>query len=196
MSTNIKQGLSKAIKVSAGMSVGPHTEYWAIWVDWNHDYDFDDAGELEFSTSSASTGVITGTVSAPATAAPGLTRMRISMKYGSAPSPCEAFGFGEVEDYSLNVIPALPPGLAASEIEFSVYPNPVDNELTATWSGLAGVELSATIVDLSGKAIANYNFPTENGMAVIPFTQVPAGVYLVKFESSAGEVFTQTIIKD
>jgi hypothetical protein len=29
--------------------------------------------------------------------------MRVQMKYGSAPAPCETFGYGEVEDYAVSI---------------------------------------------------------------------------------------------
>jgi hypothetical protein len=40
----------------------------------------------------------------PFSALSGITRMRVSMKYNTAPTECEAFTFGEVEDYCIRVV--------------------------------------------------------------------------------------------
>lgn len=83
----------------------PYFECWRIWIDLNLDGDFDDNGEMLFVQSSKKT--IFGAINIPTYAATGLTRMRISMNYESYPSACEAtFNYGEVEDYTVNLIPA------------------------------------------------------------------------------------------
>jgi hypothetical protein len=44
-----------------------------------------------------------GTITIPSTALIGTTRMRVSMRWNSYSTPCQVFGYGEVEDYSLRV---------------------------------------------------------------------------------------------
>ncbi len=78
-----------------------YTEYWRVWIDTNHDGDFDDTGEQVFAATSTST--VSGTLTIPATALTGTTRMRVTMKYDAAPTPCETFSYGEVEDYTINI---------------------------------------------------------------------------------------------
>jgi GEVED domain/Secretion system C-terminal sorting domain/CARDB len=82
--------------------------FWRAWVDWNDDNDFDDSGEVL-----AEAGVVISngvffdnvkTISVPSNASLGKRRLRIAMKVGGYPSPCEVFERGEVEDYSVNVI--------------------------------------------------------------------------------------------
>ena len=88
------------VVLTPGFSGGVWTEYWKIWIDYNNDHDFEDAGEEAFS------GYSTSTVSGSFTVASGIdtvTRMRISMKYNAYPTPCETFSYGEVEDYTANV---------------------------------------------------------------------------------------------
>jgi PKD repeat protein len=77
-----------------------YTEYWKIWIDYNKNGVFTDAGEEVFSD--YGTTVITGSF----TVQSGVevdTRMRVSMKYGSYPTPCETFTWGEVEDYTASI---------------------------------------------------------------------------------------------
>ena len=95
--------------LTPGFSGGVWTEYWKIWIDYNDDHDFDDAGEEEFS--GYGTSVVTGSF----TVNPGIdkvTRMRVSMKYAAYPTSCETFSYGEVEDYTANIVSGtgnLPP---------------------------------------------------------------------------------------
>ncbi|HZK08759.1 MAG TPA: S8 family serine peptidase [Bacteroidales bacterium] len=76
-----------------------YNEYWRIWIDYNKDGDFDNAGELVF-TSTGSKQAVSGSFVVPSTAN-GTTRMRVSMKYNGLPTPCENFDYGEVEDYTV-----------------------------------------------------------------------------------------------
>ncbi|WP_262920474.1 fibronectin type III domain-containing protein [Hanstruepera flava] len=83
-----------------GMGVG-------IWVDWNNDLDFDDAGEQIYN----SAGYITNlnyTYTIPGIPA-GTYRLRIVADYwATSPDPCSfsATGpSGEAEDYSLTIVP-------------------------------------------------------------------------------------------
>jgi len=93
---NLPGGSSVAVTLTPGFNGGPWTEYWKIWIDYNDDHDFEDAGEEVFS--GASTTVVTGnfTVS-PVNIT---SRMRVTMKYSAYPTPCETFTYGEVEDYT------------------------------------------------------------------------------------------------
>ncbi len=96
---NLSQGASTAVTLTPGFSSSTYTEYWKIWIDYNKDGDFTDAGEEVFAPAS-STSAVSGnfTVKADAT---GTTRMRVTMKYNDSPTPCEAFSYGEVEDYTV-----------------------------------------------------------------------------------------------
>jgi PKD repeat protein len=80
-------------------------EFWRIWIDLNVDGDFNDAGELVFSADGQKSEV-TGTFSVPNTDV--TTTMRISMKYASAPTSCEIFANGEVEDYTVIIGAPVP----------------------------------------------------------------------------------------
>jgi hypothetical protein len=77
-----------------------YTVYWKVWVDWNQDGIF---AESEAVYSSSGNTAVTGTISTPEDALGGNTRIRIAMKYGSYPTSCESFSYGEVADYTVNV---------------------------------------------------------------------------------------------
>ncbi len=80
-----------------------------IWIDWNGNFSFNDANEF-FATSSTDNSLFTGTILCPVGTPFGLKRMRIRITYNVIPgNPCGIEGFGEVEDYTINVTDGTPP---------------------------------------------------------------------------------------
>ena len=76
-----------------------------IWVDWNDDLDFDDAGEEVYNSGAFITN-IAASFPVPQTAAVGQHRMRIRNNFFSSnPSACGTITSGETEDYILEVTP-------------------------------------------------------------------------------------------
>ena len=81
--------------------------YWCIWIDFNGDNDFDDAGELVFDEETPNqTASVSGTISIPDMSEI-TTRMRIANSYrfnpGTKPLPCGNIVYGEIEDYTLHI---------------------------------------------------------------------------------------------
>ncbi|MDH3381691.1 MAG: GEVED domain-containing protein, partial [Flavobacteriaceae bacterium] len=110
-STNINIGNSYNLSVNVNTD-GNYTIYTYAWVDWNQDGDFLDAGESYNlgSTVNAANGLTSLSplnITIPIGATIGNTRMRIATKYNFVPIACEPTTIdGEVEDYTLNVLPA------------------------------------------------------------------------------------------
>jgi len=99
---NLTRGTAASVTLTPGYSGTIYTEYWRIWIDYNHDGDFADTGEQVLAKYGKSAR--TGTFTPPTTALTGNTRMRVSMKYGAYPTYCETFTYGEVEDYTVNIL--------------------------------------------------------------------------------------------
>lgn len=85
-----------------------------VWIDYNKDGDFNDAGELVFE-SDLGRGPYTGNVTIPANAVTGNTRMRVRIinillvVLGiDTDGPCGTNQYGEVEDYTINIAPCKP----------------------------------------------------------------------------------------
>jgi hypothetical protein len=91
--------------LNPGFAGAEYNESWRVWIDYNQDGDFNDAGE-EVLTDSGTSAVVTSSITIPAGTLMGCTQMRVSMKYGIPSGPCEAYAWGEVEDYTINVAPA------------------------------------------------------------------------------------------
>ncbi len=98
-----------------------------IFIDYNKDLDFLDPGEEVYLSSTASSFilanqqtpiVLTGAITIPLTASPGITRMRLvqseiggwtpSITAPSGIKSCGTYSFGETEDYSITIIPPIP----------------------------------------------------------------------------------------
>lgn len=100
------------------LNVNSGTNYFYVWIDWNNDLDFSDAGETVVATTDY-TNDYSGTINIPMTQAPGNYRMRVSSSYiGQITSACGPAAYGEFEDYTITVLTPpscyFPTGLAAN----------------------------------------------------------------------------------
>lgn len=92
------------VNFSAAYIGGIGTFGFNIWVDWNNDLDFEDAGEKVYASGSYNANN-TGSFSVPSFASVGNHRMRIRADYNSVnPSECGAIIRGETEDYTFTVV--------------------------------------------------------------------------------------------
>lgn len=107
LSTNVNKGSTYTLTFSTGFisttEQDNYSENWGVFIDWNLDHDFTDAGETAALFLSTDAGYNTVPITIPYTATTGSTPMRISMCFGASPSSCAAYDFGEVEDYTLNI---------------------------------------------------------------------------------------------
>jgi len=103
LSTNLTIGAATAFTLAPGFSGTAYSEYFKMWIDFNKDKDFDDAGELVY-TSAGSVNSVSGNMSVPSGVTAGSTRMRVIMKDGAITGPCENYTYGETEDYTVNLV--------------------------------------------------------------------------------------------
>jgi gliding motility-associated-like protein len=86
-----------------------YTEYYNIWIDFNNNGSFMDAGETMWTGSVGPLGTVTNTFTVPITALPGLHRMRVRMTYDTPTfTDCQSLTYGEIEDYNFMVVAATP----------------------------------------------------------------------------------------
>jgi hypothetical protein len=110
ISTELNTGTSYTFSVENSFSWQTFDEYIKIWIDYDRDGLFEEPGELAYQGSAPAPPLGTpaeltnGTINVPSTADEGLTRMRVAIKRGAYPTPCETIPFGEVEDYTINII--------------------------------------------------------------------------------------------
>jgi chitodextrinase len=129
LSTTLVRGTSNSITITPAWNGTRRREAYRVWIDWNRDGDFLDSGEQVVNVSRTNSTPIARSFTVPNTALLGQTRMRVSMKYNASPTSCETFSFGEVEDYTVNIVSSGREGevtiepIASSNIK--LYPNPV-----------------------------------------------------------------------
>ncbi len=175
ISTNVTRGSAYTISITPQWTSTKYNEGYAVFIDYNGDGDFTDSGETAFTRSATQTTPVTGSITIPATATLGATRMRVSMKYNGVPTACETFSYGQVEDYTVNIGSGAREG-DAGQLAFSVYPNPVSgNSLFVNTTG------SYRILSALGQEIAKGEIG-ENGVFV---GDLASGIYLLEVQSGA-----------
>lgn len=125
VSTNLSEGQTYTVTVTPTWNGSTYAEGYAVWIDYNGDKDFADAGELVWSKAASTNTPNSGTFTVPTGTVKAATRMRVAMKYNGIPTSCEAFTYGEVEDYTVNLgggsapdtqAPSVPASLTSSAI--------------------------------------------------------------------------------
>ena len=69
MTVSAAQGCSFGVSMQSGNTFA---QGFAIWIDWNSDLDYNDTGELVYSSPNSGTNQFTGTIQVPASASVGL----------------------------------------------------------------------------------------------------------------------------
>ena len=99
---DVNEGGEFEVILTPGFGSQAYLAYYHFYIDFNGDGDFDDTRELI--GTARSSNVVAGTFPVPIGTKNGNIRMRIVMSLNGFPSsPCDVIGFGEVEDYCLNV---------------------------------------------------------------------------------------------
>jgi chitodextrinase len=189
ISTNVTRGTANTITITPQWTSTIYSEGYAVWIDYNKNGLFTDAGELVYSKATSTATPATGTITIPATAALGTTRMRVSMKYMGIPTSCEAFPYGQVEDYTVNIVStARGIDTAANEIALNVYPNPANDILN-----ISGLDAVATyrVINLLGQEISKGTI--DNGSLSVSSLKV--GTYLLEVISNE-KTTTKRFIKN
>jgi len=160
-----------------------------IWLDYNHNNDFEEAEYTLLANANATQGTYDFTVSADAV--PGATRIRLrSRAFGSdifGVDACTSFGSGETRDYTVLISPSL----AVSDIskksgKVQVYPNPATNTVTI---GTAKEVKEVYLYGISGNLI------TISASNVLDISGYQNGIYIVKAIHQTGNVSYEKIVK-
>lgn len=134
ISTSLSEGATYTITVTPTWTGTTYNEGYAVWIDYNGDKDFADAGELVWSKAASKNTPNSGTFTVPSGTVGGETRMRVSMKYNGIPTSCETFSYGEVEDYTINLGGAGPDTQAPTAPSNLVASNVAQTTLSLSWT--------------------------------------------------------------
>ncbi|WP_460220495.1 M14 family zinc carboxypeptidase [Psychroserpens sp. MEBiC05023] len=104
MSTVLRKGTQYTITITPTWTPTVYNEAYSVWIDYNNDGDFEDAGEQVYTEAPTQATSVSGDFTIPTGAIESKTRMRVSMKWNGIPDPCETFQYGEVEDYTVVLV--------------------------------------------------------------------------------------------
>ena len=188
LSTNVNKGSAYTITITPKWTSTSYNEGYAVFIDYNQDGDFADAGETVFTKAASKTTPVSGSITIPATALTGNTRMRVSMKYNGIPTSCETFSYGQVEDYTLNIKAA---GTVTTLVNtnadtINIYPNPVKDILNINAKG----DYNYQLISIDGKIVKDGN-QSENAVNV---QNLPTGIYIMKITQD-GKTSSHKVIK-
>jgi GEVED domain/Secretion system C-terminal sorting domain len=132
---------------------------------------------------------VSGTFTIPTTAALGATRMRVSMKYNGTPTSCEAFSYGQVEDYTVNITATAKEVSNNNMLSFTLYPNPVKGDMLNI-ANLA-TPSTFTIYNMMGQELGKGKIENE----AVYVGSLRAGAYLIEVSNENGAT-TKRFIKE
>jgi endonuclease I/chitodextrinase len=186
IATNTTRGTAYTITITPIWTSTVYSEGYAVWIDYNQNGLFTDAGELVWSKAASTTTPVSGSITIPTAATLGTTRMRVSLKYNAIPTACEAIPFGQVEDYSVTITaattdttaPTAPTSLTASGTTATAtnlsWTASTDNVGVTAYDVYQGATLKATV--------------TATTYAVTGLTASTAYTFSVKAKDAAGNV--------
>ena len=179
LSTNLVRSSANTITITPTWTSTVYSEGYAVYIDYNQNGVFTDAGETVYTRAATTATPISGSFTIPATATLGATRMRVKMTYNATPtSSCGSFTYGQVEDYTVNITSAARVE-EASSFSFNLYPNPVKEVLNI--SNLDG-NASYRIFNMMGQELGKGTIENES----INVSSLTAGTYLIEVSNANG----------
>ncbi|QTV06384.1 GEVED domain-containing protein [Faecalibacter bovis] len=195
MSTDIAQNGTYEISV-AGNTNGPENgSEFAVYFDFNQDGIFNsDTEGFYIGSISNSTGVdgktASNTITIPADALLGETRMRVVKVYRIVPEDACSFvyAYGQSENYVVNI--TAPLGVTdLTNSSIKLYPNPIKDILKIE----SDKEIkSIKVINTLGQQVGDYKVNQSN--TEVNFSGLTSGVYIVQITTVDG-VITKKVIK-
>jgi hypothetical protein len=161
----LAKGASYPLSITQGFSYAPDAanapQQGRVWIDYNQNGTFETT-EL---VASLSRTVTTANITIPTTALTGTTRMRVSLKTIGAPTACEIFDKGEVEDYTVNITGGTVGNTCTTIFEFHKI---ITNGCTNTGTGSstnATLEYGQNIAD--GFKVSAFFFASRSSLNLV-----------------------------
>lgn len=208
LTANVSHGQSYSLTIYPAWAGRTYNEGYRVWIDYNGDGDFADAGELVFSQSRTKNSPVGGTVSIPSGAISGTTRMRVSMKYNKEPDSCESFSYGEVEDYTVNISTTAGTRTSSQTVEpvadraseavlLSLYPNPAKDQVWVEAELQENEAALLRIFDSSGKTVYQQQFVggDQNRRLEVNTSKLAAGIYQLTIRTADKQLRSRFVIE-
>jgi hypothetical protein len=197
---NVTKGATYPINYQCGTTGSSGTLYWRVWIDFNNNNSFDDAGEMVVSVASASTALLSSSFTVPAGAASANVRMRVALKYNGFSTSCMTYTYGEVEDYTVSIKAAgglVNPNSEKEHIDYvNIHPNPFSNDLHLDFYANQDQDVQLLVMDQLGRLIMSKSikaFSGNNSFAIDSGELIP-NTYLIQIKSK-NDNFVRKLIK-
>lgn len=175
-----------------------------VWIDWNQNCKLDDPGEQyelgkAFNVENGSTSNSPLSITVPADAVLGQTRMRVTTKYletpEDLPKACANDFDGEVEDYTVNVISSLSNDSFSLQ-NLTIYPNPSQGKFNIQFFTASSTDFQLSIYDLRGRSILRHNYDAYGQFRKeLDLSQLASGIYLLELSDGYRRVTKKIILE-
>ena len=178
--------------------------YIRVWIDWNGDGDFTDAGEMVFAPFNPVNVKSKFWIRVPMSTSAGRKRMRVAVSADKNISSCGTIANGEVEDYSINILAARfavpdarPDAFDEAGESFTIYPNPVKHKMIIERSGYDEGKVNnapalMVLTNASGKTLMQSRL--ANLVQAVDVSKLPSGVYFVTIINGNNKTTNKIII--
>ena len=194
---NLLLGSTYPLVVSIGTCGGNYSNFTKVFIDYNRDGDFLDAGETVYQSAAATTGAHaeSGFVLVPTTAQLGITRMRVVNVETSAATSvnsCGTYTWGETEDYLVNL--QSPPPAVYTYVWNTVPAAPTISTTTIAVNPTANDVIDARIVTATNPATGCFTSMPSNNFTIHPTPVINAGQDVLICSNNPTEQTTLTAV--
>jgi PKD repeat protein/C1A family cysteine protease len=194
---SVARGATYSMSLSPSFSSKTtNAEFFSVWIDFNNDSDFGDAGE-QVLTATKIKAAFSKSITISAGATIGTTRMRVSMKRNALPLPCEIITNGEVEDYTIAIGTAGAKSAyigKSGEVQpgtLKVYPNPAREKLTIELNEVFEGD-NCSLYNMQGMLISKTTL--EKTITRLNVAGLTSGVYLIEVNNGINR-FREKFVK-
>ena len=141
-------------------------------------------------------------ISIPTTTALGFTRMRIILQYAESPEACGVIPFGEVEEYTVNILQGgsdnknLSPTLLPPTMNAQIRPNPAQSFAAVLYQQSSIAPIQLEVVDILGKVVLTQHIPNAQqiGTTYLPTDELPNGLYWVRLHNEQQQIVSKLLV--
>ncbi|WP_308993709.1 reprolysin-like metallopeptidase [Mariniflexile litorale] len=201
ISTPVNRNSSYPLNVNVNTNGNFETSI-KVWIDWNQNSSFEDSEEVYDlgNTTNVANGPTANSplsITVPMNALLGTTTMRVSIKYGdgSFHTSEENIINGEVEDYSLNIIPTETIEAFGFE-NLRIFPNPNEGAFTIKLNGSLERNIDVKMFDIRGRYIFNKSFQNAGDFREeLQLYNLQPGMYLLIVNDGVRKIAKNIVIK-